>query len=88
MCETHADFLFAFGFGIPPCAQDGQMSRFARVVHWPLMPATVQQSHVIDCELHILVCFYSVFTSCAVELESQVCSHCHLQAPSGMDAIK
>lgn len=65
-----------------------ELVTFAHVVHCPLLPVTVQQCHVIGCGLHILVYFYSMVTACFEELESHVCSHCHLQAPCGVDAIK
>ena len=82
-------FPFVIWLQSPRRAREGHLYlHFLHLVDCPLLPVTFQQCCVIGCGLHILVYFYSMFTSCLVELESHVCSHCHLQAPSGVDAIK
>lgn len=55
---------------------------------FPLIAWCFPQCHVIGFGLHISVHFYSMFTSCSEQLESHLCSHCHWQAPSGVDDIK
>lgn len=79
----------AFDFCIWPSELTARVTKFfAHVVHCPLFTVTFQQYYVIGCGLPILVYFFSMFTACYEELESPVGARCHLQAPSGVEAIK
>lgn len=101
LLHSLADLLFLHTAFLPPDLQtrvdyNNMVRCVSSTVGWPSEPVGFVHCSLSPnaCYYSIMLCnwlwvahFYSMFASCVEELQSEVCSHCHLQTPSGVDAF-